>query len=72
MKAENIYQLPELGYQFDALEPEHSAELLELHSIKHHQGYVDGANSTRADLVDARLVAVRAIDLRTRPYGNNG
>ena len=54
MTTEKIYQLPELGYDFDALEPAYSAELLELHYSKHHQGYVDGANSTRAELAEAR------------------
>lgn len=54
MTTENIYQLPELGYDIDALEPAYSSDLLELHYSKHHQGYVDGANTTRADLAEAR------------------
>lgn len=49
-----IYELPDLGYEFDALEPAYSSELLELHYTKHHQGYVDGANATRAELASAR------------------
>lgn len=48
------YQLPELGYAYDALEPAYSAELLELHYTKHHQSYVDGVNATRQDLAEAR------------------
>lgn len=48
------YVLPELGYELDALEPSYSAELLELHHGKHHQGYVDGANQTRSDLAQAQ------------------
>lgn len=48
------YELPQLGYELDALEPAYSAELLELHHSKHHKAYVDGANQTRSDLAEAR------------------
>ena len=54
MTVKNQYELPELGYGYDALEPAYSAELLELHYSKHHQGYVNGANSTRKELAEAR------------------
>ena len=39
------YSLPELDYDYSALEPHLSAEILELHHDKHHQAYVDGANA---------------------------
>lgn len=54
MTVNNRYELPRLGYEYDALEPTYSAELLELHYSKHHQGYVNGANSTREELAEAR------------------
>src|SRR5687767_13757595 len=38
------YSLPDLHYDFGALEPHYSAEVLELHHDKHHAAYVDGAN----------------------------
>ena len=48
------YELPELSYDYSALEPYLSAEILELHHGKHHQAYVDGANTTFEKLVEAR------------------
>ena len=48
------YELPELGFSYDALEPALSAELLELHHSKHHRAYVDAANQSLSDLAQAR------------------
>lgn len=39
------YQLPELPYDFNALEPVISAQIMELHYTKHHQGYVTNLNA---------------------------
>lgn len=39
------YQLPELPYDFNALEPVISAEIMELHYTKHHKGYVTNLNT---------------------------
>ena len=49
-----LYELPELPYDYSALEPHYSAEVLELHHDKHHKAYVDGANTTFEKLSDAR------------------
>ena len=38
------YVLPDLPYDFAALEPHISANIMELHHDKHHKTYVDGAN----------------------------
>ena len=48
------YVLPELGYDFSALEPHYSARMLELHHDKHHKAYVDGVNATLDKLTAAR------------------
>ena len=48
------YTLPELGYDYAALEPNISGRIMELHHDKHHKGYVDGANTALAKLAEAR------------------
>ena len=39
------YQLPDLTYNFNALEPIISAEIMELHYKKHHNAYVTNLNA---------------------------
>jgi superoxide dismutase, Fe-Mn family len=48
------YTLPNLPYDYAALEPHYSARLLELHHDKHHAAYVAGANTTLEKLAEAR------------------
>jgi Fe-Mn family superoxide dismutase len=48
------YNLPDLPYDYGALEPHISAEIMELHHSKHHKTYVDGANQTIEKLLEAR------------------
>ena len=48
------YSLPTLPYEYDALEPHLSGEILELHHSKHHAAYVKGANETLDKLTEAR------------------
>ena len=40
------YTLPDLPYDYSALAPQISADLLQLHHDKHHAAYVKGANET--------------------------
>ncbi len=50
----SLYTLPELGYDYAALEPAISGRIMELHHSKHHQAYVTGANTALAQLAEAR------------------
>ena len=49
-----FYSLPELPYDYNALEPVISQELLTIHHDRHHQGYVNGANNILQTLDTAR------------------
>jgi superoxide dismutase, Fe-Mn family len=48
------YVLPDLDYDFGALEPHISGEIMELHHGAHHRGYVTKANETLEKLEEAR------------------
>ena len=48
------YKLPDLPYDYAALEPYVSGKIMELHHGKHHAAYVKSANSTLEQLAEAR------------------
>jgi superoxide dismutase, Fe-Mn family len=48
------YSLPELPYDYGALEPHISGSIMELHHDKHHKAYVEGANKALEQLHEAR------------------
>ena len=48
------YTLPELPYDYAALEPWISGQIMELHHDKHHANYVAGANTTLEKMAEAR------------------
>ena len=48
------YTLPDLDYDYGALEPHISGHINELHHSKHHAAYVKGANDALAKLAEAR------------------
>jgi len=48
------YSLPDLPYDYAALEPHYSGQIVELHHDKHHAAYVAGANATLDKLSEAR------------------
>ena len=49
-----VYTLPELPYDYAALEPHISAKIMELHHDKHHATYVAGANTALEKMAEAR------------------
>ena len=61
------YALPDLAYDYDALEPYYSGEMLELHHDKHHAAYVAGANAT-LDTIEAARHAGDAARRSRPPY----
>ena len=50
----STYTLPDLAYDYGALEPHISGQIMELHHSKHHKAYVDGANQALEKLAAAR------------------
>jgi Fe-Mn family superoxide dismutase len=50
----STYTLPDLPYDYSALEPHIDARIMELHHDKHHATYVKGANTALEKLADAR------------------
>ncbi len=48
------HTLPELSYDYNALEPYISEEIMRLHHQKHHQSYVAGLNRAEVNLKKAR------------------
>jgi Fe-Mn family superoxide dismutase len=52
--ADEVYTLPALDYDYGALEPHISGQIMELHHDKHHAAYVKGANTALEKLAQAR------------------
>lgn len=50
------FELPKLGYAYDALEPTIDARTMEIHYTKHHQAYIDNLNK-----------AIEGTDLEGKP-----
>ena len=49
-----VYQLPDLPYDYGALEPAISGEIMQLHHSAHHAAYVKGANAALEQLSEMR------------------
>ncbi len=48
------YTLPDLPYDYAALEPHISGEIMQLHHDKHHAAYVKGANTALEQMAESR------------------
>ncbi len=70
-----MYTLPQLPYSYNALEPYIAEEIMKLHHQKHHQSYVNGANTALEKLEKYRRgelqIDVRAV-LRDLSFHLNG
>ncbi len=52
--ARSKHTLPDLSYDYNALEPVISAEIMQLHHSKHHQAYVTNLNVAEEKLAEAQ------------------
>ena len=53
MTSKAKHTLPDLPYDYNALEPVISAEIMQLHHSKHHQTYVNNYNVAEEKLAEA-------------------
>ena len=69
------FELPNLGYAYDALEPNIDAKTMEIHHSKHHNGYTTKLNGAIAgtDLEGKSIEDILAnLDMSNNAVRNNG
>ena len=69
------FELPKLGYAYDALEPNIDARTMEIHHSKHHQGYTNNLNNAIAgtDLETKSIETILGdLDMSNKALRNNG
>tara|TARA_R110002096_G_scaffold11765_6_gene42889 strand:- start:101 stop:709 length:609 start_codon:yes stop_codon:yes gene_type:complete len=69
------FELPELGYAYDALEPNIDAKTMEIHHTKHHNGYTTKLNAAieGTDLEGKSIEDILAnLDMNNGAVRNNG
>ena len=64
-----MFTLPQLPYDYSALEPHIDTKTMEIHHGKHHQGYVDNLNKALTDHPDLQSKSVEDLltDLNSLP-----
>jgi len=55
------HTLPELPYNYDALEPNIDTRTMQIHHGKHHQGYVNNLNAALDGHSDLQVISVEAL-----------
>lgn len=53
-----MFELPDLGYEFSALEPHIDAKTVEIHHDKHHAAYVEKLNASLEDLGELKKMEI--------------
>ncbi|MDG1755967.1 MAG: superoxide dismutase [Bacteroidia bacterium] len=69
------FELPQLPYAYDALEPHIDARTMEIHHGKHHAGYTNNLNAAIADTENAGKSIediLRSMDMGNAALRNNG
>ncbi len=69
------FQLPELGYAYDALEPHIDARTMEIHHGKHHAGYTNKLNAAIEGTAHADMSIediLKGLDMNNKAVRNNG
>ncbi len=69
------FELPELGYAYDALEPHIDARTMEIHHSKHHQGYTNNLNNAISGTdLDGKSIEdiLTNLDMNNGAVRNNG
>ncbi len=69
------FELPELGYAYDALEPHIDARTMEIHHSKHHNGYTTKLNAAieGTDLAEKSIEDILTnLDMNNAAVRNNG
>lgn len=56
-----MFTLPKLDYEYGALSPAISAEIMELHHSKHHQTYVDKLNAALESAPDVKNKTIEEV-----------
>jgi Fe-Mn family superoxide dismutase len=69
------FELPQLPYAYDALEPHIDARTMEIHHSKHHNAYITNVNAAIAgtELEGKSIEDILAnLDMKNMPVRNNG